>query len=200
LNGSRVTGRVRILETEGPCLDASVEPAPSITWGVGIIGGSVTPVAVDSIRGMSRQDSTGLARTAFRLASSVPNEPTGRFAGLAFRLVDLWRIPRPGGGWTMVAALKRLINQEDSPLEERTFLVAEADSVASSDYSLRYSDRSSGLEETVESRELLAAVAQPASMDLILAHDFGHQTAYSILERSALGKWTTRWTSRRFTC
>ena len=94
------------------------------------------------------------------------------------------------------------INQEDSPLQERTFLVAESDPGAPDHFTMKYSERSSGAEETVESRDLLGIVrfSPLPAIDLIVSRDFGDESAYSIIERDTAGKWTSRWTSRRFSC
>lgn len=202
LDGGRVSARVSIAQGPEGCIEAALDPAPAAPWGVGFVGGSPSALATDSLRGMSRQDSTALTRVTFRLASAVPNVPGGRFAGLAFVLVDLWRVRLSDGNVVIVATTRRQINQEDSPLQERTFIVAESDSAAAGGYSLVYSLRSSGLEETVESRELLAAVAfpAPASVDLVVSHDFGDETSYSIVERESPRRWVLRWTSRRFSC
>lgn len=202
LDGSSSTVRVSIAQGPEGCIEAALEPAPSAPWGAGFVGGSPIPLVVDSLRGMARQDSSALTRIVFGLASRVPNGAGGRFSGLPFALVDLWRVRLGDGSTAIVATTKRQINQEDSPLEERTFIVAEADSSASDGYSLMYSNRSSGPEETVEGRELLAATVfnQDGPVDLIVGHDFGGQTSYSILERTGRGRWTLRWASRRFSC
>lgn len=202
LDGSRSSGRVAITQSAEGCIEAVIQPAPSTAWGVGFIGGTPTPLKVDSLRGMSRQDSSTLTRTAYRLASTVPSGAKSRFTGLAFGIVELWRVRLPDGATAMAATLRRQLNQEDSPLEERTFVVAESDSTASDGYALTYSERSSGAEETVESRELLAAVTFPPAtvVDFIVAHDFGDQTAYSIVERVVRLRWIMKWASRRFSC
>jgi hypothetical protein len=202
MDGTTAAGRVAITQSAEGCTEAAIEPAPSVAWGVGFIGGSASALPVDSIRSMPPKDSSALTRTAFRLASTVPNGPGSRFGGLAFVIVDLWRVKLPDGRTAFAAALRRQINQEDSPLQERTFIIAETDSLEADGYSLAYSQRSSGPEETVESRELLAAVTFPKtpSVDFVIAHDFGDETSYGIVERTAPGKWTLRWMSRRFSC
>jgi hypothetical protein len=202
LDGTLVKGRVAITQSAEGCTEAAIEPGPTTPWGVGFIGGSPTPLRVDSIRGMSPQDSSSLTRTATRLASTVPNGPGSRFGGLPFVIVDLWRAKLPDANTAVIAALRRQINQEDSPLQERTFVIAETDTLEPDGYSLVYSQRSSGAEETVESRELLAAVTFPQNpaVELVVAHDFGDETSYGIVERSAPRKWVVRWISRRFSC
>jgi hypothetical protein len=134
----------------------------------------------------------------FRLASGIPNTPGGRFAGLPFTLSDLWRIKTADGRIIIAATTKRQINQEDSPLEERTMLIAEADSLGN--FSRVYSSRSAGPEETVEGSELLAAVSFSGMTQLVFSHDFGEEVSYSIVERGTTGGWTLRWVSRRFSC
>lgn len=198
LSGSISTVRVSISSGSEGCVDAALQPAPSVPWGVGFVGRAPAGLQVDSIRSISRQDSTLLTAGIFRLASSVPNTPGGRFAGLPFSLVDLWRVKTADGITIVVGTTKRQINQEDSPLEERTLVVAEVD--ASGALGRSYSARSSGPEETVEGSELLAAVSFGGATQLIFSHDYGEETSYGIVERSTQGVWTLRWVSRRFSC
>jgi len=144
LDGSLSSVRVSLSSGSEGCVDAVLEPAPAAAWGVGFVGKAPTGIHIDSIRAISRQDSIALTPMIFRLASSVPNTPGGRFAGLPFSLADLWRIKTAEGATIVVATTKRHINQEDSPLEERTLLIAETD--ASGNFSRVYSARSAGPE------------------------------------------------------
>jgi hypothetical protein len=202
LDGSRSIGRIAITQSAEGCVEASIDPAPPAPWGVGFIGRPPIALAADSVSSLTRHDSLALTIVAHRLASTIPNDSSGRFSGLPFSVVGLWRIRLKDGGVALVATLKRQINQEDSPLQERTFLVAESDSTAEGGFSMRFSERASGPEESVESRELLGVVQFPPStaIDLVLAHDFGDAASYSIVERDQRGRWAQRWTSRRFSC
>jgi hypothetical protein len=198
LDGSVSSVRVSLSSGSEGCVDAALQPAPATAWGVGFVGKAPAGIQVDSIRAISRQDSIALTPTIFRLASSVPNTPGGRFAGLPFSLSDLWRIRTAEGRTIIAATTKRQINQEDSPLEERTLLIVEADQ--SGNFRLVYSSRSAGPEETVEGSELVAAVSFSGATQLIFSHDFGEEVSYSIVERSSSGEWALRWVSRRFSC
>jgi hypothetical protein len=200
LDGSTSAVRVSLSSGSEGCVDGVLLPAPADAWGVGFVGRAPIGLRVDSLRSIARQDSAALATAVFRLASAIPNARGGRFAGLPFSLVDLWRFRTPDGAVVVVATTKRQINQEDSPLEERTMMIAEGDSTAS--LTLAHSSRATGPEETVEGSELLAVVSFPGRTDvqLIFGHDFGDETAYSIVERAARGSWTPRWSSRRFSC
>jgi hypothetical protein len=199
LDGSTEPVRVSLSSGSEGCMDGALDPAPASSWGVGFVGRAPKGIQVDSMRSISRKDSAALAPVIFRLASGIPNDPGGRFAGLPFSLVDLWRVRMPDGATVVVATTRRQINQEDSPLEERTLLVAEADQSGSS--TLGYSSRATGPEETVEGSELLAVVTfDDRNVELAFSHDFGEESSYSLVERTGPMKWTRRWTSRRFNC
>jgi hypothetical protein len=200
LDGSTERTKISVSSASEGCVDASLQPAPSAGWGVGFVGGAPRSLHVDSLRAISRGDSLALAPVLFRLASSVPNAPGGRFKGLPFSLVDLWRFKADDGSVIIVGTTKRQINQEDSPLEERTLIIAESDS--SGTFALAHSARSTGAEETVEGSELLAVVAfgSRAGVELAFAHDFGQEGSYSIMERQGRGKWRLRWVSGRLSC
>jgi hypothetical protein len=199
LDGSIASVRVAVGSDEA-CVEAALDPAPSTPWGAGFVGGSASAVRVDSLGGIPRADSARLSPIVFRLASAAA-KAAGRFTGLPFSLVDLWRFRTGDGAIVIVAATKRQINQEDSPLEERMLIVAEGDS-ASANFETVFSSRSTGAEETVEGTEVLGAVtfAPAGNIELILGHDFGGQNAYSILERTGARRWDVRWASRRISC
>src|SRR5206468_1791618 len=117
----------------------------------------------------------------------LPNDSAGRFAALPFVVRSIWRFTITGGPRVIVATLTRQINQEATPLQEHTLLVAERPNTpASADTSLTtaYSERSYGPEETIESRELLAAVmiGDAKTPALILSRDYGDETAHGLLE------------------
>lgn len=200
LDGSIEPAKISISSASEGCVDASLQPAPNAAWGVGFVGAAPRSLHVDSLQAISRRDSAALTPVVFRLASSVPNAPGGRFKGLPFSLVELWRFRAADGSVIIVGTTRRQINQEDSPLEERTLIVAESDSAGV--FSLAYSARSTGAEETVEGSELLAVVtfAARADVELVFAHDFGEAGSYSVVERAARGKWKLRWSSARLSC
>lgn len=198
LDGTLAPVRVSLSSGSEGCVDAALQPAPASPWGIGFVGNAPAAIQVDSIRAISRPDSTALAAMVFRLASTIPNPPGSRFAGLPYALVDLWRVKTADGAVVVVATTKRQINQEDSPLEERTLLIAEGHALNT--LTLVYSTQSAGPGETVEGSELLAAVAFGATMELVFSHDYGDESSYSIVERTTPERWVRRWVSRRFSC
>src|ERR1041385_3472577 len=174
---------------------------PPHTWSVGFIGGVVSPIPVDSAASIAHGDSLQLVASLNRLASAMPNDSAGRFTGLPFVVQSLWRVVVPDGPTVVVGALVRQINQEATPLQERTFVVGERRG-ADTAFTMGYGERSYGQEETIESRELLAAVliGDAKTPAIALSRDYGDENAYSILERGAAGRCRLRWTSRRRHC
>lgn len=179
-------------------LSAAPPPRP---WNVGFIGGVVLPLPVDSIESIPPADSAALVVWMNRLASALPNDSTGRFAGLPFVVRSLWRFKLPSGTPVVVSGLTRQINQEASPLQEYTFLVTEQ-AAADSSYATAYSERISGAEETIQNTDILsgALLGSGRTPTLIVARDFGDATAYAFIERGSDGRWRARWTSSRRHC
>jgi hypothetical protein len=103
----------------------------------------------------------------------------------------------------LVAQLVRHINQEASPQEEQTLLVAERDSgMTAGPYHLAYAERAFGHEGDVESSEVLAGVRIGPSRvpSLIIAKDDNDGIRYAMLERTGAGQWRLRWSSGLTSC
>jgi hypothetical protein len=156
---------------------------------------------VDSTESIPPADSAALVVWMNRLASALPNDPAGRFSGLPFVVRNLWRFTLPGGAPVVLAGLTRQINQEATPLQENTFLIAEP-SPSDSSYSTVYSERSYGAEETIQNIDVLAsALLGPArTPTIVVLRDFGDVNSFSLIERTNDGHWRARWTSGRRHC
>jgi len=65
-----------------------------------------------------------------------------------------------------------------------------------------YGERSYGDEETIESRELLAAllISDARTPAIVVSRDFGNDVAYALFERVADAKWRNQWSSARRHC
>ncbi|HVX40515.1 MAG TPA: hypothetical protein VHB25_13165 [Gemmatimonadaceae bacterium] len=192
-----------VIDTSG-CYTATLNAAPPPrAWNAGFVGGVVAPVRLDSTESIPRADSAALVVQVARLASALPNDPAGRFAGLPFVVGSLWRFDLPDGTQALIANTTRQINQEATPLQERTLLVAEHKAGASdSSFATVYSERSYGDEETIESHDVVAVVllGENRTPALVVSRDFGDSTAYAIIERGTDGLWHARWTSARRHC
>ncbi len=200
--GTVQTADLPAISDTSACIVATLNAAPPPRpWSVGFFGGVVTPIAMDSIQSLGHADSLDVIATMTRLASAMPNDTAGRFAGLPFVVHALWRFAIPDGPQVIAAILTRQINQEATPLQEHTLLLAER-APNDTTVTMVYSERSYGDEETIESREVLAAALFGSSRNaaIIVAHDFGNDASYSLVERDDKGVWHARWTSARRHC
>lgn len=184
------------------CAVASLNAAPPPrAWSVGFIGGVVAPLPADSIGSLSSADSSRYATWLNRLASALPNDSSGRFSGLPFVVRSISRFAIPDGPQVVVGTLSRQLNQEATPLQERTFVIAEQ-ARGDSTFASAYGERSYGDEETVESRELLAAllIGDTRTPAIVISRDFGNDVAYALFERVGDAKWRKQWSSARRRC
>ena len=168
-----------------------------VPWSVGLLGRSVTALKLDSIEAMSPADSARLAADLSRLASAIALEPSSRFQGLPFAVLTA-RHASVDGKDVVLAHLVRRVNQEASPMEEHTLVIAER-AKAGEAPTLAFSQRSQGKEETAEHFEILAVERGPHSVLALIARDQESQTRYELLERSQDGTWRVRW-NRTLTC
>jgi hypothetical protein len=204
LGGTVQTAELPSVTDTSACIVATLSAAPPPRpWNIGFIGGVVAPLPMDSVQDLSPADSASLTAAVIRIASALPNDSAGRFSGLPFVPRTLWRFTILPDRQVVVATLGRQNNQEATPLQEHTLVIAErpmkgADTV----YSKAYVERSYGAEETIETSDVLAAVLLGGSRNpaLILSRDYGDATAYGLLQRGDDGRWRTRWTSARRHC
>jgi hypothetical protein len=179
------------------------QPSAVTAWSVGFATDRVRPIALDSVAMLSPRDSMMLVAEASRLASSV-TAPTGpSFQGLRFTTEDVRRFEAVPGVQAVVAHLVRRVNQEASPMEEQTLLIAERDSgVTNGPYTLAYAERTSGREDDVVTPEVLAGVRIGVGVppSLIIARDGNEGIAYALLERVGPHQWRVRWSSGITSC
>lgn len=196
------TAELPAIADSGGCIVAALSAAPPPRpWNVGFIGGVVAPLSVDSVGSLSSADSLRYATWLNRLASALPNDSSGRFSGLPFVVRSISRFAIPDGPGVIVGTLSRQLNQEATPLQERTFLIAEQ-SRGDSTIVSAYGERSYGDEETIESRELLAAllIGETRTPAIVISRDFGNDVAYALFQRVGDAKWRKQWSSARRHC
>lgn len=186
----------------GVCAVATITGSPPPRpWNVGFIGGVVAPLAVDSTESLNHADSLPIVTWMNRLASGLANDSAGRFVGLPFVVRTIWRFNLTDGTQVVAANLWRQINQEATPLQEHTFLLAER-SPSDTTYSTAYSERSHGDEETIATHDVLAAALLGANKRpaLVVARDYGDAASYIMIERIGPAKWRAGWSSPRRHC
>jgi hypothetical protein len=172
-------------------------------WTVALTTGHATPIPLDSIERLSRGDSARLAGDVARLAAGLPDDTARAFRGLPYYVHTVRRFHPVPGVDALVADVSRRINQEADPREEQILLVAERDSGrADSPWHGAFVERASGHEGSVETHDVLAALAlgplrRPT---LVLARYVSDGVAYALLERDGPARWRLRWVSAASGC
>jgi len=172
-------------------------------WSIAFLPSGIAGVPLDSIEGLSPLDSAKLAADITRLASALPGDTARAFHGIPFAVRNAYRFMVDSATPAIAADVVRKLNQEAMPLEEHTFLIAERPG-SQQRYSVVYTDRTSGTEESLVTTELLAAVRlpspSPSRVALVLLREGFDTNAYALLERSPRGGWRMTWTSVRTGC
>lgn len=200
--GSVQLANVPSVSDSGSCMMATIAGAPPPhAWNLGFIGGVVAPIPVDSTEAFSNADSLAAVTWMNRLASALPNDSAGHFVGLPFVVHEMWRFSLPDGTQLLAANVVRQLNQEATPLQENTFLVAER-AAKDSVYTTAYSERSYAEEESIVTRELIAAAQLGANKQpaIVIERDYGDSKSYVLIERTAAGRWRAGWSSPRLHC
>jgi hypothetical protein len=171
-------------------------------WTVAFLKGRAKALPLDSIETMPHADSAKLAADITRLVSTVPNDTARTFRGIPYSVRTAYRFTPAAGVEAVVADVVRKLNQEANPQEEHSLVVGERPAGTSAPYRMAYREVTAGSDETLESSDVLAAVAigSPPHVDLVLARDGYESNAYALLERQADGKWRLRWTSAHTGC
>lgn len=172
------------------------------TWTIALQGGAASALPARSVTGMPAVDSAAVTKQVLRLASLIPSDPARPFHGLPFSARTIVRFAPEPGVEALVSDVVRRISTEADPREEHTLIVAERDSGSTGPFTLVYHERTAGPEETVVASDALAMIAIGVDRrpTLVLSRDDGSGTVYALLERTAAGRWTVRWTSAYAGC
>ena len=178
----------------------TLDAVPS-QWSAGFAPGHASALPLDSIETLARGDSARLAADAARIASQIPNDTAVAFAGLPFTVRTAYRLQLGGDTVALVADLTRRIGQEANPREQHLLLVAERTS-PTAPWQLAWQVRSSGTEEEVETRDLLAAVrlGPAGTPGIVVGVSDNDGVSYQLVTRTAPGAWSERWSSAYTGC
>lgn len=176
-------------------------PGAAPGWLAGFLAGHARAIPMDSIERLTGADSARLAAEAARLASLIPNDTAVAFVGLPFVVRTAYRFTPAPGVEALAADVVRRIAQEANPREQHVLLVAERPAgQAGARYRLTYHVRTSGSEDAVETREVLAAVRLGDTPTLVVGLNYYEGNAYMLVERTAEGTWRERWSSAYAGC
>jgi hypothetical protein len=193
----------------GPASGADALPA----WTVGLVlpAGSgaptVRPLPLDSLTGLASADSAALAAGVTRVASGLPvasGTDGRRLRGLPFVVRSAVRLRPDEATHAVAAVLTRALPQEADPVGEVILLVAEraANAAPTARWSLAYHERAVGHEESLPASEVLSAlrIGSAARSALVVARAGEDGSRYTLLERTAPGRWQVRWVGPTSRC
>lgn len=167
----------------------------SAAWRVGFERDSITPVAVDSLPGMSAADSTALANAIHSIVRDVPALSDSTLRGIPFSILRAYRLAANGRS-IVVAELARKSGSEADPREQRLFVVGErnADEQA---HRMVYSQDVTGPADRTPVTDLLAAVVPRGSPRpiLVVGVDGRNGTTLHLLQRRGSRQWRRVWAS-----
>ncbi len=169
-------------------------------WSVGFASGRAVAIPIDSIEVMHSTDSASLAVALTRAAATLPGVSDPTFRGLPFRVRTAYRF-RVDSVDVVVADVVRAVNEEANPRIEHLLMVGERPTGSASTFTVRYSNRTAGSEESTQASELLAVVAigeskRPA---IVLGIEYSDGRRLGLLERIT-GEWRAAWRSAYTDC
>ncbi|HVF39912.1 MAG TPA: hypothetical protein VM939_08425 [Gemmatimonadaceae bacterium] len=179
---------------------ARIAGSPAAGWKIGFAKGRATAISLDSLERVSPSDSAAITMESARLASRVPGTSDPEFQGLPFAVRHAFRF-RIGATSVVVANVVRKINQEANPREEHILLIAERESGRSA-YEEAFHARTTGLEDVVQTSEVLAAlrIAETGRTALIIHREGEEGGRIALIERRGAGNWNMRWVSAYAGC
>ena len=194
---ARLASRNPSVSQEG-CISwpvAAFEKTPPM-WRIGFKQGTVTPLPLDSLEGMTSADSLQITTELARLASALPESNDPAFQGLPFSVRKAYR---SGPGGFLVGDIVRRINEEANPREEHFLIIAERSS--DSRYSTAFHSRSAGSEDVVRTTDILAAVrfVDGGNSALIISYEYEDGGRIALIERDS-GRWRQVWRSAYTGC
>jgi hypothetical protein len=173
------------------------------SWSLALSPGIATPFGIDGVGELLPRDSAAMVALISRLVSAIPEDSASApFRGLPIVVRDAWRFQLADSAKVAVAVAMRSVNVESNPRAQAITLIAEPDPASTSgQWRTVFYERFAGPEDRIEGVDLLAAFqlhgALPA-VALVREGDTGLQL--EIVERSAPGVWTVRWSSTALPC
>jgi hypothetical protein len=206
--GGRVAGAARVAAlppvdtTKRDCYGwplARIIEKPS-DWRVGFAAGRAMAIPIDSIESMPSSDSASMAVALTRAAATLPGVSDPTFRGLPFRVRTAYKFSVDSVD-VVVADVVRAVNEEANPRIEHLLIVGERPAGSASTFTVRYSNRTAGAEESTQASELLSVVTigalkKPA---IVLGIEYSSGRRLGLLERID-GEWRASWTSAYTDC
>jgi hypothetical protein len=169
-------------------------------WRVGLEAGKASGIKVVPVDATQGKDSTTLIADVLKVALQLPQGGDAAFKGIPFSVRNAYRLITPETS-VIVAEVVRKINEEANPREEHVLVVAERGSAVSA-YKLAFDMISAGVEESLQTTDLLAAinVVKTNRLAVVVSFDYEDGGKIGLLERISEGNWQLIWKSAYTGC
>ncbi len=182
---------------------ASIIPVDSMRlWTIGLSAGRAQGIAYRVLDQLSARDSARIVVDLTRLASLAPNDTTNAFRGLPYVVRSAYTATVADSQTFVLAELVRRVNVEANPHEERITVIAERPMAgAGVPYTLAFSERHVGDEETVPTTELIGLVVlRDGTHAAFAVRDYSDGGTFLMFERDTSARWRLRWQSAYAGC
>lgn len=169
-------------------------------WTVGFTAARAVAIPLDSIEALHSSDSASLAASIVRAAATLKSVSDSTFRGLPFRVRAAF-IFRLDSVDVVVADVVRSVNEEANPRIEHLLMVGERPSGSSSQFDVRYSNRTAGSEESTQASELLAVlrIGDSKRPVIVVSIEYSDGNRLGLLERAG-NEWRSVWRSAYTDC
>jgi len=213
LTAGDTAGRARIValaaDTVADCttwptvvLQGADQQSSPRSWTVAFPHGHAIPVPFDSLPALLPADSARLTVAIARAASRVPGDTATAFRGRPYVVRQANRFRLDDAREAVLAEVVRAVAQEANPLHEQLLLMVEQPlGRPGSGLVVTYSERDIGLEETLESIDLLGVLRfRNGTWAVLLHREVGDGSRFVLLEKSSPERWRVRWRSAYAGC
>lgn len=179
---------------------ARLAEVPEKTWRIGFMRGIAVPLPLDSLEGMTPQDSTMITRELARLSSMVAEGDDPAFRGLPFSVRKAYRFAISGRS-VLIGDVVRKLNEEANPRQEHLLLIAEKPTDGA-EYSVVFQSRVAGAEDAVRTNEILSALRfvktkRPA---VVVSFEYEDGGRIALIQRAGNAAWNLTWRSAYTGC
>ena len=174
--------------------------AKQVGWTVGFTSGRAQSIPLDSIDALHGNDSASLAAALTRAAATLRSVADPAFRGLPFRVRSAFTF-RIDSVDAVIADVVRVVNEEANPQVEHILLIGERPAGNGSSYTVRYSNRTAGKEESTPASELMAvlAIGQSKRPAIVIRIEYSEGNRLGLIEKID-GEWRATWRSAYTDC
>lgn len=180
------------------------DPAQGIPWRIEHAAAGADTLAMHPLAALAPRDSARMVARVARAADVMTADTSvADFRGLPVDVRDAWVIVPAEGDTTVLAVVARRQPMESSPLEEHLTLLTAPDTMTDRrrPLTVRWSARSAGTEEQLETLDPLAALAlADGTLRLLLVRESAGRPQVESVGRDAAGRWSVRWRGELAPC